>query len=240
MHTRPCNFKLLLLTHTFQSLLLMLFFFATLHVMFTVWDQDIPQMINGIASRLTQRENSTEQNDGNLESPILRIKIPRTPLNRGSPFGAESPLGRHLGEHLKRREFKHVALSRIDVNDVDAEDAAILLKPFWSNISASWVDWRKDADVGIILEHRVVVTATGRGRKNVVSVRKIWPWSPAFSSGTITVNDILVSVEGQPVEQMGLADVRALLRGEEGSTVIVEMLKHVAGNAPGRVSVHSE
>jgi C-terminal processing protease CtpA/Prc len=86
----------------------------------------------------------------------------------------------------------------------------------------------------------VVVTATGRGRKNVVSVRKIWPWSPAFSSGTITVNDILVSVEGQPVEQMGLADVRALLRGEEGSTVIVEMLKHVAGNAPGRVSVHSE
>jgi hypothetical protein len=120
-------------------------FWNLVYVMFT-WDQDIQQIINGIASRLTQRENSTEANDSNLESPMLRIKVPRTPLNRGSPFDAESPLGRHLGEHLKRREFKHVALSRIDVNDMDAKDAAMLLKPFWSNSQtlarAGWIGGR--------------------------------------------------------------------------------------------------
>lgn len=175
-------------------------------------NEDIPIPTKGISMGLSRRGNSTENNndESRLESPILRLKLPQTPLNLGSlsPVSdMESPLGQALGEHIKRRQFKKVALKRADVNDIDVETAAIFLKPFWSNISATLVDWGKDADIGIVLEHRQVVTSTGYDRKNVVSVRKIWSWSPVFSSGTRTVNDILVSVDGQSVAKMKLADV---------------------------------
>jgi hypothetical protein len=45
------------------------------------------------------------------------------------------------------------------------------------------VYWQRDADIGLVLERRRIITPFGRGRKDVVSIRKIWPWSPAFSSG---------------------------------------------------------
>ena len=60
-------------------------------------------------------------------------------------------------------------------------------------------------------------------------MRKIWPWSPAFASGSLVVHDILVSIDGENVDEMELSDVRAMLRGEEGSTVILETLHLVKG-----------
>lgn len=158
---------------------------------------------------------------------------------------SQSPLGSPV--RFGRRAFKRVSI-RNPVDDISeapegqqsvqeaacaasaaAAASAYLLKPFWSNITGSLINWQTDADVGLVLERRTITTAVGRGRKEVVSIRKIWPWSPAFASGAIVMHDILVSIDGSTVDEMELADVRALLKGEEGSTVILETLHVVKG-----------
>lgn len=118
-----------------------------------------------------------------------------------------------------------------------AQQTSYLLQPFYSHITGSIVNWQTDADVGIVPEKRTIVTATGRGRKEIVSIYKIWPWSPAFSSGSIVVHDVLVSINGIAVEDMELAKVKEMLKGEEGSTVVLEILHLVKGQdfEPDRV-----
>ena len=161
--------------------------------------------------------------------------------------GIEGPLGSPLAGHLSRRPFRHFAsedpndaahekeetLASQSADDVAhaaetaaqaAAKTAVLLQPFYSAIAGGLVSWQEDADVGLVLERRTVVTAVGSGRKVVTAVRKIWPWSPAFSSGALVFGDIVVSVDGVAVDALELSDVRAMLRGEEGSTVIVETL----------------
>jgi len=153
-------------------------------------------------------------------------------------FACRSPLAGHLGRRqFKRVTIRHapdpweyVSLGREQVSSAAheartaAEQSAYLLEPFYSQITGSVENWQTDADVGIVPEHRTIVTATGRGRKQIVSIYKIWPWSPAFASGAIVMHDVLVSIDGVPVEELELADVRAMLRGEEGSTVVLEIL----------------
>ena len=161
--------------------------------------------------------------------------------------GIEGPLGSPLAGHLSRRPFRHFAsedpndaahekeetLASQSADDVAhaaetaaqaAAKTAVLLQPFYSAIAGGLVSWQEDADVGLVLERRTVVTAVGSGRKVVTAVRKIWPWSPAFSSGALVFGDIVVSVDGVAVDALELSDVRAMLQGEEGSTVIVETL----------------
>ena len=161
--------------------------------------------------------------------------------------GMESPLGSPLAGQLSRRPFRHftsedpgdapheeqetlVAQSADEIADASeaaaqaAAETAVLLQPFYSAITGGLVSWQGDADVGLVLERRTVVTAVGSGRKVVTAVRKIWPWSPAFSSGSLVVGDILVSIDGVAVDALELSDVRAMLRGEEGSTMIAETL----------------
>ena len=158
---------------------------------------------------------------------------------------SQSPLGSPV--RFGRRPFKRVSI-RNPVDEVSqaldgqqsiqeaagvaseaAAGSAYLLKPFWSKITGSLIKWQTDADVGLVLERRTIFTPVGRGRKEVVSIRKIWPWGPAFASGAIVVHDILVSIDGSNVDEMELDHVRALLKGEEGSTVILETLHVVKG-----------
>ena len=112
-----------------------------------------------------------------------------------------------------------------------------MLKPFHSKITGDMVHWQTDADVGLVLERRKIVTAVGSGRKEVVSVRKVWPWSPAFSSGAVVVSDILMSIDGHDVDEMDLSEIRAMLRGEEGSTVTLAIL-HLAPSTGAASNTH--
>jgi len=155
-----------------------------------------------------------------LGSPVRfgRRAFKRAPVR--SPEGELSPLAMR-----DRRRVQEAAVAAT----VAATESAYLLEPFWSNITGSFVNWQTDADVGLVLERRTLFTPVGRGRKEVVSIRKIWPWSPAWGSGAVVVHDILVSIDGSTIEEMELADVRAMLRGEEGSTVVLETLHVVKG-----------
>ena len=168
---------------------------------------------------------------------------------------AESPLGSPLAGQLSRRPFQPLKPREWEAPDEEtlactpprspirpiqsakdvaeaakaaaeaAAESADLLQPFYSAITGGLVSWHSDADCGLVLERRAVVTAIGKGRKLVTVVRKIWPWSPAFSSGAVAVQDILVSINGEALDAHDVAHVREMLRGEEGSTVILETLR---------------
>ena len=89
-----------------------------------------------------------------------------------------------MAGNLGRRVFKRVTIHHADAPTAsafanlgreevksaaeEAERAAVetayLLKPFYSRITGSMIDWRTDADVGIVPERRTIVTPTGRIR----------------------------------------------------------------------------
>jgi hypothetical protein len=125
----------------------------------------------------------------------------------------------------------------VETREVQEGGLSFMLKPFHSKITGDMVHWQTDADVGLVLERRKIVTAVGSGRKEVVSVRKVWPWSPAFSSGAVVVSDILMSIDGHDVDEMDLSEIRAMLRGEEGSTVTLAIL-HLAPSTGAASNTH--
>ena len=212
---------------------------------------DVPRLLKSLSQRLHSQfgKDADESKDTIEAEAITHVKLPKGQSPLGSPLyeslvdapsQSQSPLGSPLAGRISRRPFHRKAprkpatleeIGHLSVTEAAeaAEAMSDLLAPFYSKITGGIVRWQTDADVGLVLERRTIVTATGRGRKEVVSVRKIWPWSPAFASGSLVVHDILVSIDGENVDEMELSDVRAMLRGEEGSTVILETLHLVKG-----------
>ena len=187
---------------------------------------DVPRLLKRLSQRLHSQfgKDADESKDTIEAEAITHVKLPKGQSPLGSPLyeslvdapsQSQSPLGSPLAGRISRRPFHRKAprkpatleeIGHLSVTEAAeaAEAMSDLLAPFYSKITGGIVRWQTDADVGLVLERRTIVTATGRGRKEVVSVRKIWPWSPAFASGSLVVHDILVSIDGENVDEMEL------------------------------------
>lgn len=117
------------------------------------------------------------------------------------------------------------------IGEVDLEDAADAaanamveaLPDRWSYyISAdeyqSYVEQMKNAYVGIGVT--IELTADGQG----ICILKVTPGGPAERAG-ICAGDILTHVEGASVGELGLSGVREAIRGTEGTTVNITLVR---------------
>lgn len=117
------------------------------------------------------------------------------------------------------------------IGEVDMEEAADVaanamveyLPDRWSYyISAdeyqSYLEQMRNVYVGIGVT--IEMTEDGKG----IRILKVTPGGPAEDAG-ICSGDVLTHVESQPVAELGLDGARKLIRGEEGTTVNITLLR---------------
>ncbi|MDR2515201.1 MAG: S41 family peptidase [Christensenellaceae bacterium] len=95
-----------------------------------------------------------------------------------------------------------------------------LKDPYSSYLSAEQMEALKEADSGIYIG--IGATFLTDPNSGLLTVTRIYPGSPVAGSG-VAVGDTLYSVNGTLAAGLDLPTITAMIRGEEGSTVTVEM-----------------
>jgi hypothetical protein len=131
-------------------------------VILYIVDADVQKMLKTISMRVSRRNAQEGGNESMPPPPISSIRLHAADADAALE-GSQEALGSPLGGHLTRRPFRSATPSRanamgepgLEEQDVEAaakaaEASALMLEPFYSQITGGLVDWRNDADIGVI------------------------------------------------------------------------------------------